>query len=208
MTLEWIHPSDVWLTNDQSMNNAQIVANHLIASGWTSNAISALCGNMAHESSINPDIWEYGYNHSLNRGYGLVQWTPASKYIDWANASGLAWDNGDSQLSRIDWEKQNGEQWITKSAYPLTFDQFAVSTQDPQYLTEVFMNNYERPNAYAGAMSLPARKSFAQQCFTSLDWSGQGTVINPPPSGGGTTPLKNNNTLIALLLSDALNGWK
>ena len=125
---DWIHPSDVWLSQDQQLHNAQIVANHLIGVGWTPNGISGLLGNLGHESSVNPDIWEFGYNHSLSRGYGLVQWTPAYKYIDWANANNLPWDDGDSQLSRIDWEKQNGEQWITKSAYPITFDQFAVST--------------------------------------------------------------------------------
>jgi hypothetical protein len=202
----WINPTDVWLTQDQELNNAQLVANHFLATGWTPNAISALCGNMSHESSINPDIWEFGYNHSLDRGYGLVQWTPASKYIDWANANGLPWDNGDSQLSRIDYEQQNGIQWISTSSYPLSFNEFTTSSQDVNYLTAAFMYDYERPNAQAGADSLPGRQSFAQLCLTSLDWSG--STIPPGGGSGGNTNSDKQKQLLSLLLADTINGWK
>lgn len=199
--MEWITTEDTWLTESESLNNAQLVANHFLATGWTPQAISALCGNMRHESSINPNIWEFGYNHSLSRGYGLVQWTPASKYIDWANASGLTYALGDSQLSRIDYEQQNGIQWISTSSFPLSFAEFTKSTADIGYLTEAFMKDYERPNATAGQESLPARISFAQLCLNTLDWNG--TIITPPP-----TNMNNSDALIHMLLSDALNGWK
>jgi hypothetical protein len=61
-------------------------------------AISALCGNMSGESTLNPNLYEQGYNHSLSRGYGLVQWTPATKLMDWCNANSLSWSDGDAQL--------------------------------------------------------------------------------------------------------------
>jgi hypothetical protein len=197
--MEWITTEDTWLTEEQSLNNAQLVANHFLATGWSPNAISALCGNMRHESSINPNIWEFGYGHSLSRGYGLVQWTPASKYIDWANASGLDSTLGDSQLARIDYEQQNGIQWIAKSGFPLSFNEFTTSTDSIDYLTEAFMNDYERPNYAAGQASLPGRIAFAQLCLTTLDWNG---TYTPP------TPTNNNNTIIHMLLADTLNGWK
>src|SRR5574342_1093430 len=110
----WIAPAggNTYLTTSQQRNNAQLVANHFIATGWTPNAISALCGNMSGESTMNPNLYEQGYNHSPSRGYGLVQWTPATKLWDWCNARSLDWSNGDNQLSRIDYEIDNGIQWI------------------------------------------------------------------------------------------------
>jgi murein DD-endopeptidase MepM/ murein hydrolase activator NlpD len=179
----WIAPPDgnTYLNNSQKLNNAQLVANHFIATGWTPNAISALCGNMSGESTLNPNLYEQGYNHSLSRGYGLVQWTPATKLMDWCNANGLTWSDGDAQLSRIDYEQLNKIQWISKSSYNyMTFNQFTQSTQSVDYLTEVFIWSYERPSSYYGNLSLPKRKDFANTCFTTLDWSGSGSIVTPP----------------------------
>jgi hypothetical protein len=172
--MAWISPDDVWLTEAQSLQNAQLVANHF-AGKWTPQAISALCGNMRHESSINPNIWEYGYGHSLSRGYGLVQWTPASKYIDWTKGQGLEWSNGDSQLARIDYEQEKGIQWIKTSSYNLSFNAFTKSTKSIDYLTQAFTWNYERPNRQAGQESTPARIAFAKKCLNSLDFDGTGS---------------------------------
>jgi murein DD-endopeptidase MepM/ murein hydrolase activator NlpD len=177
----WIAPPDgnTYLNNSQKLNNAQLVANHFAAS-WTPNAISALCGNMSGESTLNPNLYEQGYNHSPSRGYGLVQWTPATKLWDWCNARGMDWKDGDNQLARIDYEQQNKIQWISKSAYGyMSFNEFTQSTADVDYLTEVFIWSYERPSSYYGNLSLPKRKEFANTCFTTLDWSGSGVVTNP-----------------------------
>lgn len=193
--ITWIDDVDRWLSESESMNNAQIVANHFIATGWTPQAIAALCGNMRHESSINPNIWEYGYNHSLSRGYGLVQWTPATKYIDWANANGLPYTHGNSQLARIDYEQAQGIQWISTSSYPLSFSEFTKSTGDVDYLTQAFTWNYERPNRQAGEESMPARIAFARRVLNEIDFSGEDTGIvhfifptDQPVSSGFRTP--------------------
>ena len=82
--MAWISDYQRWLSESESLQNAQLVANHLIPQGWTKESVSALCGNMRHESSINPDMYEFNYAWEDNRGYGLVQWTPRSKYWDWA----------------------------------------------------------------------------------------------------------------------------
>jgi LysM repeat protein len=189
-TLTWITSEDTWLTESESLNNAQLVANHFAAS-WSPNAIAALCGNMRHESSINPNIWEFGYAHSLDRGYGLVQWTPASKYIDWANANGLSWSLGDSQLARIDYEKANGIQWYATAEYPLSFIEFTKSNESADYLTQAFTWNYERPNRAAGEDSTPGRIAFANKCLTTLDFGGGGGVI-PTPRQNNPLPVKTN----------------
>lgn len=182
--LQWITTEDTWLTEAQSLNNAQLVVNHFVGTDWTPEALSALCGNMRHESSINPNIWEYGYGHSIDRGYGLVQWTPASKYINWAEGQGLIWELGDSQLSRIDYEVDNNIQWIPISRFNgMTFAEFRGNAGGwtVDYLTEAFTWSYERPNAEAGEESMPGRKAFARKCLVELDFTGTG-------EGGGGSP--------------------
>src|SRR5690606_24617948 len=82
---------------------------------WSRHSISALIGNMRHESSINPNMYEYGYAESADRGFGLVQWTPRSKFWNWAASKGYSEAdrrNGDSQLARIDFEVENNIQYI------------------------------------------------------------------------------------------------
>lgn len=206
MALEWITKEDTWLSEKESLNNAQIVADHFVKTGWTPQSISALCGNMRHESSINPNIWEFGYGHSLERGYGLVQWTPASKYIDWAKAEGLPWSSGNSQLARIDYEQEKQIQWINTQSYPLSFHEFTRSTDSVSYLTQAFTWNYERPNRNAGEESTPGRISFAEKCLELLDWSGSGV---PPVDGsdpdGSDGSGGSNKKIYHLWLSGALN---
>lgn len=172
--MAWITDYQRWLSETESLQNAQMVADHFAGTEWTKNSISAMLGNMRHESSINPDMYEYGYAWGDDRGYGLVQWTPRSKYWDWALANGLSPRLGDSQLARIDYEVTNNIQWIKTTSYNLTFSEFRTSTTDVSYLTEAFTWNYERPNAQAGQDSMPERKAFALRCFNELDWTGVG----------------------------------
>ena len=177
--MAWISEYQRWLSESESLQNAQLVANHLIKQGWTKESISALCGNMRHESSINPDMYEYGYNWSEDRGYGLVQWTPRSKYWNWAESRNLPPRNGDSQLDRIDYEVEQNIQWISTPNYPETYAQFRASTKSMDYLVPCFTWNYERPNAESGQQSMPERIAFAKRCLNELDFSGSG-------DGGGT----------------------
>jgi hypothetical protein len=206
----WVTTEDTWLTEAQSLNNAQLVANHFVATGWHPNSVSALCGNMRHESSINPNIWEFGYGHSYDRGYGLVQWTPASKYIDWAIGRGLEWQLGDSQLARIDYEADENIQWIPKDSYGnMTFAQFRSNSGSwsVDYLTEAFEWSYERPAQGPGWESLPDRQAFARKCLIELDWSGSGYIppdpTDPPPTGN----TDKNKALINMFLANTLRGW-
>lgn len=179
----WIDPIDQWLTEDQSMNNAQLVAYHFNKT-WTPNSIAALCGNMRHESSINPNIYEFGYGHSPDRGYGLVQWTPATKLWNWCDSQGLDHTKGDSQLARIDYEKENGVQWFNNPNAPefdgISFVEFTNSTDDISFMTKCFMAKYEHPNWSAGMDSLPDRVAFAQRCLNELDF--EGGYIPPDPN--------------------------
>src|SRR5690606_39763347 len=69
---------------------------------------------------------------SSDLGYGLVQWTPFNKYTIWARDNDLDYSHIDSQLMRIEYELQNGIQWISTSDYPLSFQDFKISTRSEE----------------------------------------------------------------------------
>lgn len=175
---DWVSEYKRYLTEEEALQNAQKVAYHFHGTDWSPEAISALCGNMKHESTLNPDMYEYGYSWEADRGYGLVQWTPRSKYWKWAEQNGLEPRSGDSQLARIDWEVDNNTQWIPISRYnKMTFADFRRNSGNwsVEHLTEAFTWSYERPAKWAGDKSLPGRKAFAKKCLQTLDFSSSGT---------------------------------
>ena len=174
----WVTGFRFWLTEQQSLENAQLVANYLSDKGWTPNAISALCGNMRHESSINPRMYQFGYDWEDNAAYGIVQWNPRSKYWDWALDNNLTPEYGNSQVARIDYEQQQGIQWNATDEYPLSFHEFTQSMVAVEWLTEAFTWNYERPSKTVGENTMPDRKAFAKKVLKQLGYS----------TGGGTFP--------------------
>ena len=126
-------------------------------------------------------------------GFGLVQWTPRSKYWDWAVASNLPPREGNSQLARIDYEVDNNIQWIANGhalryglsdKYDFSFADFRTNAHGltVEALTEAFMWNYEGPAYEAGVGSLTGRQQFAGVALSTLDWTGTG-------GGGGVDPL-------------------
>lgn len=167
----WISEYKRYLSEEESLQNAQKVVNHFKGTDWSPEAICALCGNMRHESTMNPDMYEHGYSWEADRGYGLVQWTPRSKYWKWAEDNGLDPRSGDSQLARIDYEVNKNIQWIPKKSYgKMTFAQFRTNSGNwsVDYLTEAFTWCYERPATSAGQKSMSKRKAFAQKCFAQF----------------------------------------
>lgn len=184
----WLDTYQVWLTESQSLANAQNVVNYFKAKGWAKESIAALCGNMRKESSINPNMYEYGYAWEADRGYGLVQWTPRSKYWNWATGAGLAPEVAESQLARIDYEQTNNIQWGPKvwGTPPYNFHAFATNQNGDSVatLTEYFLRYYEAP---ASLSSLSERVSFANRVYNELDWTGAGgTVLPAYPVNPGT----------------------
>lgn len=168
-----------YLSKSEMENNASLIWAFLGGKGWTKEAVAGLLGNFEKESSVNPGIWQ-DLTENYQAGYGLAQWTPATKYIDWA---GSGWQgNGNKQLQRLIYEKDNGIQWITTSAYPLEFSEFTTSTRTPEYLAYVWMYNYERPADY----DQPERKSYARAWYNYL----RGEPTPPPtPTPGGKLPV-------------------
>ena len=133
-----------YLSQAEMETNARYIYNYLGSRGWSVNAIAGMLGNMQSESTINPGIWE-SLDAGNGPGYGLVQWTPFSKYTDWCAGRSLDPSHMDSALQRIEWELANGEQYYATNSYPESFAQFKVSTKSPNYLAMAFLANYERP---------------------------------------------------------------
>jgi surface antigen len=161
--------------------NAKYIWQYLSQRGWTLNAVAALLGNLHVESGTSPGIWESTISgsivnsdgtQSLNMtainayysrkgrypGYGLVQWTPYSKYTDWCASNGLPYWDMDSQLQRIEWEAKNKKQWGIarynknysyngEKFYGLSFSDFITSTKDAGWLAAAFAFCYEKPGS-------------------------------------------------------------
>lgn len=162
--MAWIS-GNKYLTQSQMENNADIIHAYFRAKGWTDNAIAAMLGNMQTESSINPGIWENLEEPAegiTKVGYGLVQWTPYTKYSEWA---GTGWENnGQKQMERIIYELENGLQWISTTTYPMSFSVFSNSTDSPEDLAYAWMYNYERPSS----LSQPQRQTQARAWYVYL----------------------------------------
>ncbi len=165
--------SNSYLNETQMQGNALEVYNYFSTRGWTMNAIAGMLGNMESESTINPGIWQsldYG-NYSM--GYGLVQWTPATNYTNWATANGYDITDPEGQMIWIDTRTAPTGQWIATSAYNLSFESFKKSTQTPEWLASAFLKNFER----AGVEVESERRSQARKWYNYLNQHGGSQVI-------------------------------
>lgn len=138
------------LSPEEMHVNALYFARLLTDAGWTFNAIAGMLGNAQSESRINPGAWQDYTEQNWDaddKGYGLVQWTPARDFLAWCTERGLNKELPDTALKRFDWEAENGKQYFSTTAYPQpsTFYNFMRSTLDPNYLARAWLYNYERP---------------------------------------------------------------
>ena len=135
------------LSQSEMEINALYIYEFLSEKGWSLNSICAILGNMQAESSINPGRWQSDSVGSESLGYGLVQWTPSTKYTEWSISEGYTDPSEmDSNLSRIVYEVENNIQWISSDSYNMSFADFTKGTgYTLQTLTEAFLINYERP---------------------------------------------------------------
>ncbi|MHC5229036.1 phage tail spike protein [Enterococcus sp. LJL99] len=131
------------LTTDQE-KNAWFIWQYFKNKGWTEEAIAGMLGNMQSESQIIPDMDEL----SGGGGYGLVQWTPKSKLVDWCNEQGIDYRTLDSQCQRIQFEVNNNIQWFYNYDRPdiayISFKEF-TKLKDINHAAECFIALYEHP---------------------------------------------------------------
>jgi len=172
-----------FLNREEMTENAQYIMTYLLENGWTKNAIAGILGNMETESTINPGIWQNLDEGNTSLGFGLVQWTPATKLINWANSNTLDYRDIDTQLKRIQYEVDNGVQWIASNEFPHSFREFIVSTESPETLAEWFLINYERPSDQ-GSGQRNERRTQARYWFDNIEGgSGGGRPAFPTTEG-------------------------
>lgn len=142
------------LTEEEAKNNVLEVWN-MLGSGtadgvtWSEEAVSAACGNMWYESHVNPGQWELGHLNDFTRGFGLGQWTPASKLVNWAATHGGNYQDGDTQIRMLATESGQWHPSTRPSAPsynpPITWDEFKVSTLDVETLAFYYLVYWEDP---------------------------------------------------------------
>jgi len=177
--------------------NASYIFSFLTSEGWTRNAVAALLGNMQAESSINPGRWQSDNVGNTSAGYGLVQWTPATKYFNWCDSEGHSDPSEmDANLSRILYEVANGGQWYATDSYDLTFEEFTKSTADVKYLARSFLLNYERPADQSESVQ-SYRGSLGAYWYSYLSGETPSEPSDPSePSEGETKKRKRYNFLL------------
>ncbi len=177
-------------SRQQRANNVDIIASYLHSEGWTINAIAAFLGNVEIESYINPGQWEHSFpveQLPARGGFGLVQWTPWTKYSSWA---GSDWKtNYTKQLYRVkfevEWDVSSPDQgqWIKTGTYPLSFLEFTRATEDVasvSWLAMCFFKNYER-----GVGGETERQNNAVYWYGYLQSHPPKPWVPPEPSPGG-----------------------
>lgn len=167
------YSKNAYLTREEMQVNALYIWDVLRGYGWSMPAVAAMLGNMESESTINPGIYEGLNSLTETNGFGLVQWTPNTKYKTWADENGYAYGDINGQIMRIIYELENGLQWISTDSYPLSFVDFSKSTMTPEYLANAFLYNYERPSS----LNQPNRATQARSWYHYL-------IENGNASGG------------------------
>lgn len=185
----WIDDYQRFLSKTEALNNAQLVVNFLLSKNksWSKESLSALCGNMYRESSLNPNMYELGYGWDENRGFGLCQWTPRTKLSNWCDSNGLNFRDGNAQCARINYEAQNRIQWIDNTNFyhnpthhDYSFLEFISNSRNYTIveLTIDFCFHYERPGIQYGEDSLKSKGiPFAIECFEKLDFKGSNSNL-------------------------------
>lgn len=168
------------LNMDQMKANARYIYNYCSEMGITINAICGMLGNFQVESTINPGRWQNDDEYNYDLGYGLAQWTPATKYLNaihpYGNGDPFEMDNNLFYL--IEYEIQKQTEYYPTSNYPETYAQFLQSSKSPTYLAKAFLYNYER----AGVEVVNKRVEYANYWYEFL------TGNTPPIDPDDPTP--------------------
>lgn len=187
-----------YLTTEQMNMNFNYLYRCLVVDhGWSLNSFCGICGNIQKESTFNPGIWQSNDVGNMNLGYGLVQWTPATKYIDWIAENSLGdYSTIDNCIARILYEIDNNVQWLQRSEYALSFSEFTQSEESVDYLARAFMLCYERPKDQSETAQLE-RVGYANEWYTYIT----GVII--PPIDPPVTPTNRTSSKMGFVLMNA-----
>lgn len=172
-------------TSQEAYDNCLEIYGLLHSKGWTLNAVVGVLGNMESESGYNPWRWQSDivlastddYRTQNAHAYGLVQFDPASKYIDNASTyAGYGPKFSDTAGRNTDGVAQilfinDRADYIPIGIYP-PYNEYKVNTNTPAWNAECWFRCYERGTWDAG------RIAAAQYWFETL-----GGVVPPTPAG-------------------------
>ena len=163
------------LSETEAENNIICVADYLVPLGWTAEAVAGVGGNMWEESHLNPGQWQLGHYEDTQYGYGLGQWTPATKLINWCTSRNLEWKgNGNNQLSYLD---AQSDQWHSSTSIDpagnvvapyISFDDFKESTLSPETLSDYWLWFWEDPGYTNANNSRKTRQEHAKKYYDLL----------------------------------------
>ena len=164
--MPWVEPTESRpLTQEEMEQNAIMCWSYFQASGWTLEAVSGVLGNAQAESTINPTRWQGDTpGEAGGGGYGILQWTPWTSLIEYANAIGDDWQTGATQVRVVDYELNNGYGYYPTINYPLSANDYRKSTQTPEYLAYAWLYNFERP----ADLNQPIRQTYAREWYNYL----------------------------------------
>lgn len=156
------------LTQEEKEYNANLMMKFLRKNGFTKFAAAGAVGNAWAESQMNPGRWQDDTEWS--GGYGLMQWTPYTKYSEWAGAD---WqNNGPLECERLIYEREQGLQFYPSTQYPQWTYRRYCTIEPEEGLTinetinmcaEIWVYNYLRPGDPTA--SLANRKYHARYVY-------------------------------------------
>lgn len=170
MAYEWIYlDTDKFIfPMSSSENNAYCLYDTMILpeyGSWTINAIAALAGNFQGESFLNPSQWEGGQLNNTERGFGLGQWTPATKLINWADEQGKSWrDDAYTQLQYL-WATPS--QWNSQREPIIDMDlvKFSQSMLDVETLSDYWLHYWEQPTDEQEEETRQLRRDYSKKYY-------------------------------------------
>ena len=177
-TLTWISKNE-YLSESEMQNNAYCFYSYMFNRA-TLSAIAGMLGNMERESTINPGVWQNLDEGNYSLGFGLVQWTPATNYTDWATSNGYEIGDGNGQCIWLLTMTVSSGQWIATSQYPQSWEEFLAYTGTPEDAASIFLHNFER----AGVSAEQERRENARKWYNYLE------NLDPIPPGPGIVTMK------------------
>ena len=169
--------------NPYLLNNARIIYSQLCDAGWDSDSACAVIGNMAREARLNPAQTQDGYAiNGTSGGFGLVMWTPQTKYRSWCQSTDHDVNSGYWQVYYIINRPTATEQAQFNEhdgLYNITWNDFITNARGytVEQLTAVWLKCYERAGISALDLRIYYASNYAQEFY---NYSPQ--PVDPSPS--------------------------
>ena len=140
------------LTADEKYDNAILTYYTLSHMGFTDEAAAGVMGNITAEGDFNPGQWEHGFNMAPSSGFGMFQFTPSTKYTNYAAIMNVNINDPDQNgPCQLQWLDDHPSQW-NASAAGYSYDAYK-QLSDERAAAIAWMLYWERP-----ASTTPAQR--------------------------------------------------